>query len=82
MICAIGVRPEACAIAYSLALRSLLKTGELGRGDRLQPLFRSERDSPALDPLEIDRRRLTLLVAERYRPFPEQSQSKPWLHTR
>ena len=29
MICAIGVRPEACAIAYSLALRSLLKTGAL-----------------------------------------------------
>ena len=29
MICAIGVRPEACATAYSLALRSLLKTGEL-----------------------------------------------------
>src|ERR1700722_7166857 len=28
MICAIGVRPEACATAYSLALRSLEKTGE------------------------------------------------------
>ncbi len=29
MICAIGVKPEACAIAYSLALRSLVKNGEL-----------------------------------------------------
>ena len=28
MICAIGVRPDACATAYSLALRSLVNTAD------------------------------------------------------
>ena len=79
MICAIGVRPEACASAYSLALRSLREERRACRGDPLQALLGSERDPAAPDALEVDRRGLTLLVAERCRSFPEQWQSHPML---
>ena len=79
MICAIGVRPEACATAYSLTLRSLLKTAELAAGGPLQTLLRSQRDPTGLDSFEIDRRRLTLFVSERYRSFPEPRQGSSTL---
>ncbi len=36
MICAIGLRPDASAIAYSLALRSLVKNGELAAAIRFK----------------------------------------------
>ena len=36
MICAIGVKPDACAIAYSLTLRSLLNTGERAAATRFR----------------------------------------------
>ena len=74
MICAIGVRPDACATAYSLALRSLVNTADSPAAIRFRRCSAPSGIPPPSDALQVNSRRLALLFADGGRAFSEQWQ--------
>jgi hypothetical protein len=81
MICAIGVsQTRRLRDRILLGAQIAAEDRRSRRGDGLETHFRSERDTPALDALNIDRCCPTLVLGQRYRSFPEQCQSTSCSH--